>query len=215
MTNALIVDDHTENLYLLRALLEGNGFRVEEARHGAEALAKARQNPPDLAISDLLMPVLDGYAFLRQWRADDRLKRIPFIVYTATYTEPGDERLGLELGADAFIVKPVEPDHLMEQVRTVLAKQRRGEPAAAPVAGIEEEVLLKDYNEVLVRKLEKKAMEAERNNQELREEIAERRRAEDRLRESEERFRATFEQTAVGRAHVDADGRFVWVNDKF
>jgi PAS domain S-box-containing protein len=215
MTNVLIVDDHAENLYMLRVLLEAHGFQVEEARDGAEALGKARYHPPDLVISDLLMPVLDGYAFLRQWRADDRLKRIPFIVYTATYTSPGDERLGLDLGADAFIVKPVEPDHLMEQVRTVLAKRRRGGPAAAPAAGVGEEVLLKDYNEVLVRKLEKKAMEAERTNHELRRQIAERRRAEDRLRESEERFRATFEQTAVGIVHVDADGRFVWVNEKF
>ena len=61
----LIVDDKEENLYYLEALLTGHGWKVETARHGAEALLKARLQPPDLAISDLLMPVMDGYTFLR------------------------------------------------------------------------------------------------------------------------------------------------------
>ena len=99
----LIVDDKDENLYYLNALLRGNGYEVIPARHGAEALAKAREIPPDVVISDLLMPVMDGYTLLRHWKADARLKRVPFIVYTATYTEPKDEELALNLGADAFI----------------------------------------------------------------------------------------------------------------
>ena len=74
MIRVLIVDDKQENLYLLRALLQGHGCVVDEARHGAEALIKARQAPPDLIISDLLMPVMDGYTLLRQWKADERLR---------------------------------------------------------------------------------------------------------------------------------------------
>ena len=66
MTHVLVVDDKPENLYLLRALLQGYDCTVDEARHGAEALVKARQTPPDLVISDLLMPVMDGYTLLRQ-----------------------------------------------------------------------------------------------------------------------------------------------------
>ena len=78
----LIVDDKEENLYYLEALLRGHGLTVESARHGAEALVKARQHAPDVVISDLLMPVMDGYTLLRHWKADARLKRVPFIVYT-------------------------------------------------------------------------------------------------------------------------------------
>ena len=63
------------------------------------------------------MPVMDGYTLLRHWKADPRLKTKPFIVYTATYTEPEDERLALNLGADAFILKPSEPDEFLASAR--------------------------------------------------------------------------------------------------
>jgi CheY-like chemotaxis protein len=112
MTRILIVDDNAGNLYMLRALLQGHGCVVDEARHGAAALISARQNLPDLVISDLLMPVLDGYTLLRHWRADLQLRSVPFIVYTATYTQSRDERLAWALGADAFIIKPAEPEAL-------------------------------------------------------------------------------------------------------
>jgi two-component system, cell cycle sensor histidine kinase and response regulator CckA len=196
MTRVLIVDDNAENLYLLRAMLQGHGYVVDEARHGVEALAKARQNAPDLAVSDLLMPVMDGYMLLRQWRADERLGSIPFVVYTATYTEPRDERLAMALGADAFVIKPAEPEPLMVIVEDVLARRDRGELHSASGRPFEDVVLLNDYNEVLVHKLEKKATELEETNRELIEEIAERKRTEAALRESEERYRTLFESIA-------------------
>ena len=153
MDRVIVVDDKPENLYLLRTLLQGQGYAVDEARHGAEALVKARQEPPQLIISDLLMPVMDGYTLLRHWKADERLKAIPFVVYTATYTDPKDERLGLDLGADAFIVKPAEPEPFMARIREVLAKQESGamSPAGAPQA--DEKIVLKEYSDTLVRKL--------------------------------------------------------------
>lgn len=127
-TRVLIVDDKEENNYFLRKLLEGSGFEVESARHGAEALAKARQSPPDLVISDLLMPVMDGFTLLRQWKRDAKLKSVPFIVYTATYTEPADEELALKLGADEFILKPTEPDEFLKRVESMRARGTRSRP---------------------------------------------------------------------------------------
>ena len=214
MTRVLIVDDKDENVYYLEALLAGHGYSVEGARHGAEALIRARRSPPDAVVSDLLMPVMDGYTLLRHWKSDVRLKRIPFIVYTATYTESQDEKLALSLGADEFILKPTEPDAFVVRLREVLG--RANGPAAPPTrhqTGDEKE-LLRIYSEALIRKLEEKTLQLEESNRALQQDIEHRQAMEESLRESEERFRATFEQAAVGIAHVDADGRFLRVNDK-
>ncbi|MEY4757624.1 MAG: hypothetical protein RJA34_2522 [Pseudomonadota bacterium] len=191
----LIVDDKPENLYLLRALLQGYGCEVDEARHGAEALVKARQAPPHMIISDLLMPVMDGYTLLRQWKADERLTAIPFVVYTATYTEPKDERLALDLGADAFIIKPAEPEPFMARILEVLANAQRGElpPADAPKG--EETVLLKEYSEVLFGKLEDKILQLEQANRALAEDIARRQQAEEEI----QKLNTELEQRVVER----------------
>jgi two-component system cell cycle sensor histidine kinase/response regulator CckA len=213
-SRVLIVDDKEENLYYLQALLGGHGCVVESARHGAEALVKARLAPPDLVVSDLLMPVMDGYTLLRHWKADPRLKHVPFIVYTATYTEAEDERLALNLGADAFILKPAEPEAFLARLREVQANVAAAVPALPKTPIGDEKALLKVYSETLIRKLEEKTMQLEEANQALQQDIARRQQVEEQLRESEERFRATFEQAAVGIAHVGGDGRFLRVNDK-
>ena len=214
MKRVLIVDDNAQNLYLLRALLQGNGFVVDEARHGAEALVKARAALPDVVISDLLMPVVDGYTLLREWRADERTRSIPFIVYTATFTEARDQQLAMSLGADAFIVKPTEPAELMTLLRAVLDRIASGQQHPEPANPPGEKFLLGEYNAVLFGKLEKKALLLEHANRQLEDEMAVRKRTERALRESEERFRATFERAPVGIAHVGVDGKFLRVNDK-
>ncbi len=174
MSQVLIVDDNSENRYLLRMLLQGHGYTVEEARHGAEALTKARRQLPVLIISDLLMPVMDGYTLLRQWKADERLKAIPFMVYTATYTDIKDECLALDLGADTFVVKPAEPEALMTSITALLAPSTQANfPVRQPQ--IQENDQLKEYSETLFRKLEKKIEGLEQSNRRLRAEIAERR----------------------------------------
>ncbi|MEK7877355.1 MAG: response regulator, partial [Pseudomonadota bacterium] len=82
----LVVDDHRTNRFLLQEVLKGQGYRVATARNGAEALQKARQSPPDLIVTDILMPVMDGFSLCWEWKHDERLKRIPLICYTGTYT---------------------------------------------------------------------------------------------------------------------------------
>ena len=214
MTRVLIVDDKEENLYYLQALLGGNDCQVESAHHGAEALVLARKQPPDIVVSDLLMPVMDGYTLLRFWKADPRLRKIPFIVYTATYTEAEDERLAISLGADAFLLKPAEPEEFIARLREVLANAAASVPTPPRHQTGDEKELLKVYSETLIRKLEEKTLQLEEANRALERDIAERKRIEENLRESEQRFRATFEQAAVGIAHVDLEGRFLRVNDR-
>jgi PAS domain S-box-containing protein len=197
MTRLLVVDDREENLYLLRVLLEGNGYQVDMVRHGAEALLKARQAPPDLIVSDLLMPVMDGFTLLRQWKADERLKRIPFVVYTATYTDPSDERLALDLGADAFIIKPAEPEEFIARLKEVIKEATATDLVARRGPEIEAEVLLQEYSEILVHKLEDKLMEAEEATR--------------RAQRSEERLRLALDAGGMGMWDWDlVTGEMVW-----
>ncbi|MDO8863107.1 EAL domain-containing protein [Haliea sp. E1-2-M8] len=181
MKRILVVDDIEENRYYLQALLSGHGYEVAVARHGAEALTVARQIPPDLVVSDLLMPVMDGYTLLRHWKHDKLLRHIPFVVYTATYTEPEDEQLALSLGADGFILKPCEPEDFMARLQEVGSKSIRGSPPALAQPTEDTESLLKIYSETLIRKLEDKMLQLEDANRELQLDIARRQQAEDKL----------------------------------
>src|SRR6185369_10978232 len=120
MARILIVDDTEENLYLLEALLRGHGYEIRTAKNGMEALARTAESRPDLIISDILMPKMDGFALCRHWKADAALKNIPFVFYTATYTDTKDEKFALGLGADMFIVKPTDPDTFAAKIKGVL-----------------------------------------------------------------------------------------------
>ena len=199
MTRVLVVDDKEENIYYLVTLLSGHGFEVESARHGAEALVRARQTPPDVVVSDLLMPVMDGYTLLRQWKADAQLKSVPFIVYTATYTEPEDEQLALKLGADAFILKPAEPDAFLARLKEVEANVAAVGQALPHRPSSDNEGLLREYSETLIRKLEEKTIQLEYTNRTLQQGIRAREKVEAALRESEERLRQAQKMEAVGR----------------
>ncbi len=216
MTRILIVDDKEENIYYLQALLEANGWEVETARHGAEALVKARQRPPDLVISDLLMPVMDGYTLLRLWKADAILKKSSFIVYTATYTEPEDERLALSLGADAFILKPTEPDAFLARLREVQENAAATFPDSPKTPVGDEKELLKVYSETLIRKLEEKTLQLEESNRALQQDIASRKKAEDALRLLNSAVLQTKESILITDANLDLPGpKILFVNPAF
>jgi signal transduction histidine kinase len=191
MSRILIVDDHEPNLYLLRVVLQGAGYTVDEAQDGAEALAKARNLPPQLVISDLLMPVMDGYTLLREWKADPRLSGVPFVVYTATYSEPQDRKLAMDLGADAYVLKATEPDALIARIRDVLAGGARTAGESARAASTSDP-RMKAYSEILVRKLEDKMLEVKGANQDLEAANARLRQLSQRLLEVQEAERAAI-----------------------
>ncbi len=175
MSYVLLVDDTEENLEYLRTLFRASGYEVGIARHGTEALATARRHPPLVIVADLLMPVMDGYTLLRHWKTDPALKRIPFVVYTATYTDLEDERLALDMGADAFVQKFVAPGELLERLEGVIAAARITPPALPKQGSAPEESLNIEYSEALVRKLESKTLQLHAANRALQAEIARRR----------------------------------------
>ncbi|MBV9491390.1 MAG: response regulator [Verrucomicrobia bacterium] len=163
--NLLIVDDRAVDRKLLRAVFEPEGYRVLEATDGREALAVLAQIPVEAVISDLLMPNLDGYRLCREIRQDERWRHLAILIYTATYTSPGDERLALELGADAYLRKPASKAALLGALRAALARTDRGR---LQVAHTELEVL-NEYSQRLVQKLQQKNGELEAKNRELEE----------------------------------------------
>ena len=124
----LIADDDAQIRELLELYLVKEGFAVEQAADGAEAILKAQQLKPDLIILDIMMPVLDGMEVCRQVR---KFSRVPVIMLTAR-VEDDDRILGLELGADDYVGKPFNPRELVARVKAVL---RRVQVAEAPAAG--------------------------------------------------------------------------------
>jgi response regulator RpfG family c-di-GMP phosphodiesterase len=167
MEKILIVDDNSQNLYMLEILLKTNGFAVDKASNGLEALELAKNEQPDLVISDILMPGMDGFSLCRTWNLDKHLKNIPFVFYTATYIDPRDEKLALDIGAKRFIAKPLDPDVFIAAIRSILKDYQAG-ISSAPREPIEnEEVFYKEYNEALIRKLEEKMEQLQRSNRRL------------------------------------------------
>jgi two-component system cell cycle sensor histidine kinase/response regulator CckA len=215
MMRVLVVDDNEENLCYLSTLLRAHALEVILARHGAEALVKARQAPPTLVISDLLMPVMDGYTLLRHWKDDARLRAIPFVVYTATYIEPEDEQLALDLGADAFILKPAEPEALLARIRAVQGRAPASIPAPTRQLPREDHVLLREYSERLIRKLEQKTLQLEASNQSLAQDVAARALVELALRESEANFRLLTEAMPQLVLITGVDGSHIFCNQRW
>jgi len=205
--NILIVDDNPQNLSFLQTLLNRHGYEVTAAANGAEALEKARSERPDMIISDILMPVMDGFTLCREWKRDGRLKDVPFVFFTATYNDPKDEKFALGLGAERFIVKPQKQQVLMGIIEEVLSEQKAGRLAAPCEPQRDEAVCLKEYNEVLIRKLEDKMVQVEGARRHLELDVAERKQSERALKESEEKFRVIFEDSKDGIIQVDVESR--------
>jgi two-component system, cell cycle sensor histidine kinase and response regulator CckA len=189
-TKVLIVDDISANLYLLESLLKAYGFEVTSAENGQVALDKAHADPPDLIISDILMPVMDGYTLCRQWKSDEQFKNIPLVFYTATYTSPKEKEFALSLGADRFIIKPEEPDILMSILKELLEDRYAEKQVMTRPLG-EEMEFFRWHNEILFRKLEKKMVDLEIANQ--------------KLAILEERYRLSFENVTDIIITIDTD----------
>jgi PAS domain S-box-containing protein len=201
----LIVDDKAGNRYLMERFLQTTGYETVSAVNGSEALELAMKNPPDMIVSDILMPVMDGFTLCREWKKDKTLQKIPFVFYTATYTDPKDEEFALSLGADCFIVKPKRMNDFLKIIKETFDAQKVKEAQPMNTLQPDEKIFLKEYNEALVRKLENKMIQVEAiakelkdKNASLEEYVQQRKLADEAIRESEDRFRMVFENVFDG-----------------
>ncbi|PKQ38550.1 MAG: hypothetical protein CVT59_00170 [Actinobacteria bacterium HGW-Actinobacteria-1] len=163
----LVVDDDSPSRYLMESVFSARGHQVDSASDGQDALDKARLNPPDMVITDILMPRMDGYRLCIEWHQDFRLSGIPFVFYTATYVEDADESFALTLGADAFLRKPMDSPSLVRAVEDIQRASKSGKRPGKPKA-TDETGVLREYNDRLVSKLEKKVADLQTANAELR-----------------------------------------------
>ena len=141
----LIVDDEKRLVSLVESYLIQEGYRVATAFNGKEALVAAKKENPDLIILDIMMPEMNGYDFMRIHRAEHDT---PIIMLTAK-VEDDDKVIGLELGADDYVVKPFKPRELMARVRNVLRRAGKSEPTGKTLK-VGDVVLNRDSREVLV-----------------------------------------------------------------
>ena len=120
MATILIVDDRPTNRQFLLTLLGYSDHRLLEAANGADALERVRAERPDLVITDILMPTMDGYEFVRHLRADPDLAPMPVIFYTATYSEPQAKALADSCGVQIVLPKPCDPERILSAVNEAL-----------------------------------------------------------------------------------------------
>lgn len=125
----LVVDDEQDIIDLLKYNLEKEGYRVLTARNGKKALEQAK-HLPDLILLDVMMPEMDGWEVCKQLKRDPNTEQIPVLFLTAKETE-FDEVLGLELGADDYIVKPIAVRSLLARVKAALRRRERASDEAA------------------------------------------------------------------------------------
>ena len=118
----LVVEDEADIRELLAFNLRREGYAVLEAGDGREGLELARERQPDLVLLDVMMPVMDGFAVCRELERDTRTVRIPVIMLTARGEEV-DRIVGLELGADDYVVKPFSVRELILRIRAILRRQ--------------------------------------------------------------------------------------------
>ncbi len=195
MKRILVIDDHRDNLLSCKALISDlfNGFGIHTASSGPEGIALAKAHHPDVIVLDILMPDMDGYEVCNILKNDETLCDIPVVFVTALRENSANKVRALNAGADGFLTKPIDETEFVAQIKAML-KIKEGN----------------DFKKSEQHRLEK--LVAERTN-ELQKELLLNRQMNERLYESEERFRALFEQAPLGYQSLDFDARIIEVND--
>jgi len=159
MAYILIADDDTASRELLRFTLTSLGHEVTAVDNGVDALKSARERYPDLIISDILMPELDGFDLCREIKRDGKLTAIPFIFYTATYVTDEDEKLAMSYGGSGFIRKGSDAAEFVAVINQAISQSLDQNKPAPHVLGETFPELDKQHEAVVTKKLTKKMTE--------------------------------------------------------
>jgi PAS domain S-box-containing protein len=203
----IVVDDNEQGRYLIETLLEGIGYEVVTAANGREALDILHSEKINLIVSDVLMPVMDGFELCRKCKADMSLKNIPFVFCTASYPDKKDEEFGLELGAAEYILKPFEPSDFIKTIKDVGERAKEGKISKIK-SSLADNELFKLYNERLITKLEQKVSELYAEN-------ARCTLIENELRMSENNFRNFLDNSSLGIRIRNEDMSISYSNQAF
>src|SRR5665648_300999 len=157
----LVVDDDKDGRFIIVKIFESNGYEVSSACNGIVALESIKISKPDIIISDIMMPEMDGFTFLHRLKQYDEFKYIPFVFYTAHYMSKKDDEFGRSLGASKFILKPKDPMVLINEIESVMAEHATGYSKAVECTIETDEEYLKQYTNRVVRKLEEKSEDLE------------------------------------------------------
>jgi len=147
----LVVDDSPFILELVKDILIKEGYEVDRAMNGHEAMLAIGEDLPDLVLLDIIMPEMSGYQVCRLIRSDERLKALPVVMMTAKDTQK-DRFWGLEVGADAYITKPIEEQSLLETISSLLKEKREPIKPVSPEE-LTSETLKGRVDDILERKL--------------------------------------------------------------
>lgn len=126
----LVVEDGDKLAAVLQVVLSRFGWQVSLARDGVEALRQVRSEPPDLIVMDLMLPRMSGYEVCKLVKSDTKTRAIPVIVLTAL-SQPADEKLAWEVGADRYLTKPFEYKKLVEEIESFLGRAPQRPPTSA------------------------------------------------------------------------------------
>lgn len=208
MATILIVDDKAANRSLLTTLLGYSGHRIVEASNGYEAIERTLSEHPDLTITDILMPGMDGYELVRKLRDLDAENKTKFIFYSSTYLESEAQALARACGVNRVICKPAEPELILRIVDETLASPHlaaehirdNGKFHDNAIRVLNEKLFHKveeveELNRTLEQRIEQRTAELEDANAELKKEALERRKAEEesvRTRERQLKMKGEF-----------------------
>lgn len=185
MATVLVIDDRAASRETARATLDHGGYTVIEASEGRQALTLARESHPDVVLTDVLMPGMDGYQFVRELRSDPGTAGIPVVFYTANYREDEAQPLAAAFGVSKILLKDAGPQELLDSIAAALTL-----PAPAATAGTDFGV---QHTETVTAKLLEKAQA---------------------LDESEARFAAMAEAAPIGIVIADRHGHATYVNPR-